>query len=133
MHKKSRLPKKGSGRSRVNCLRLFCAAFSAAAGTAGTLLFHAGQHKTLPLCKIDDRAVKHLVRPVLQEDLQAVLLESYVARLGDFGYVHSQRGASATWDEEYPHPIACGTLLGDHFLELRYRTVSNTYHQLLPP
>ena len=68
----------------------FSAQFSAAAGTAGTLLFHAGQNETLSRGKIDDRAVKHLVRPVLQEHLQSILLKGRVARLGGFGYVHSQ-------------------------------------------
>ena len=115
------------------CMEYFRSACSAAAGAAGALLLHTGQYETLSLGEIDDRAVQHLVRPVLQEYLQTVLLESYVARLGDFGYVHSQRGASAAGNKEYPYPVACCTLLGDHFLEFRYCTVSYTYHQLLPP
>ena len=73
--------------NRAGCSRSYS---SAAAGAAGTLLLHAGQYETLPLGKIDGRARKHLVRAVLQKHLQAAFLESRVARLGDFGYVHSQ-------------------------------------------
>ena len=63
----------------------------AAAGTAGrAFLLHAGEHETLALAEIDRRAREHLVRPFFQEHLQTVLFEGRVARLGGFGYVHSQ-------------------------------------------
>lgn len=104
---------------------------SAAAGAAGAFLFHPGQNEALSFGKIDGRVREHLVRPVFQKDLEAVLFEGHVSRLGGFGYVHSQRGASAAGDQEYPDPVSRGSLLGNHFLELAYRAVCNTYHYFL--
>jgi hypothetical protein len=63
--------------------------FSAAAGTAGALL-HAREHEALAVAEIDGRGGEHLVRPLFQEYPESVLLEGQVARLGGFGYVHSQ-------------------------------------------
>jgi hypothetical protein len=105
---------------------------SAAAGAAGgAFLLHAREHEALAFGEIDGRVREHLVRAVLQKHLQSALLKGHVARLGGFGYVHSQRGASAAGHEEYPNPVARCTLLGDHFLELCYCTVCNTYHSFL--
>jgi hypothetical protein len=62
---------------------------AAARGAAGALL-HACKHETLVVMEIDDGVRQHLVCAVLKKDLQPVMLERRVARLGGFGYVHSQ-------------------------------------------
>ena len=103
---------------------------AAAGRTTGTLL-HPREHEALLLHKIDARVRKHQIRPVLQEDPEAVLLERRIALLGGFGYVHSQRGASAAGDEEYSHPVAGGALLLNDFLELLYCAVRQTDHYFL--
>ncbi len=100
------------------------------AGTAGTLL-HAREHKTLSIQKIYVRVREHVMRSRLQEHPEAVLFDGHIALLGRFGYVHSQRGASAAGDEKYSHTVARGALLLNHFLELLYRTVRQTYHYFL--
>ena len=101
---------------------------SATARTAGTLLLHAGEHEALMLHKIDDCGSEHLIGPVLQKHPEAVLFEGHIARLGGFGYVHSQRGASAAGDQENPHTVARLTLLSNHFFKLNYRSICQTQH-----
>jgi hypothetical protein len=103
---------------------------AAARRAAGTRL-HAREHETLVLHEIDIGVHQHAVRPFLYKHLQSVHLEGHIAPQGRFGYVHSQRGASAAGDREYPHPVAVSSLLYHNFLELLYCAVRQTYHYFL--
>jgi hypothetical protein len=84
---------------------------------------HARKHETLPFLKIDLRAHQHFVRPLFQEHFQALHLKGLIAHLGGFGYVHSQGGASAARDNEYPYTVSGGSLFLNDFLKLIYSTV----------
>ena len=103
---------------------------AAAGRTAGTLL-HPREHEALLLHKIDARVRKHHIRPVFQEHPEAILLQGRIALLGGFGYVHSQRGASAAGDEEYSHPVAWAALLVHNLFEFIYCAVRQTDHYFL--
>ncbi len=83
---------------------------TAARGAAGTRL-HTGKNETLVLLEIDARSRQHRVGPFLEKNLQAVHFEGGVARLGCFGYVHSQGRASAARNDEYPYPVSGCSLL----------------------
>lgn len=96
---------------------------SAAAGrTAGTRL-HTSEHKTLLFLKIDARIHKHGTCLFLQKYFQTIQLYGRIARLGCFGYVHSQRGASAAWNDEDTHAVSGSALLCNDFLELAHCTI----------
>jgi hypothetical protein len=84
---------------------------------------HAREHKTLTFLEINVCAHQHFVRPLFQENLQPLHLKDLIAHLGRFGYVHSQRGASAARYDEYPYTVAGSSLLFNDFLELVYSTV----------
>jgi len=78
--------------------------------------------------EIDGGTHEHLVRTLFKEQLETVLFEGRVARLGGFGYVHSQGGASAAGDDEDSHAVIGAALLFHYFLELLYCAVGKTYH-----
>jgi len=103
---------------------------AAARRAAGTRL-HAGEHETLAIMKIDVRVHEHAVGPFLQENFEAAQIEGRIARLGFFGYVHSQRRASASGDYEDPHAVSGSSLLLHDFFELLYCVVRQTYHYFL--
>ncbi len=63
------------------------------------------------LLKINARIHEHGVGPFLKENLQTIYFNGCIARLGRFGYVHSQRGASAAGNDEDPHPVSGSALL----------------------
>ena len=92
---------------------------------------HSREHKALALVEIDVRVHQHIVGPLLQKNLKAFHLEGRVSPQGSFGYVHSQRGASAARNHEDPHPVSGSSLLFHDFLELAYRTIRQTYHSFL--
>ena len=100
----------------------------AAGRTAGTLL-HARKHESLSFHKIDGGRVQHLVRALLKKELQTVLLKSDVALYCRFGYVHSQRRASAAGNNENPHPVPCFPLFLYNRFKLLYRAVRQAYHK----
>jgi hypothetical protein len=81
--------------------------------------------------KINVCVHEHVFRSFLKENLQAIQLEGHVASLGRFGYVHSQRRASAAWNEKYPHSIASLPLGFDYFLEFTYCIICQIYHYFL--
>jgi hypothetical protein len=78
--------------------------------------------------KIDIRVHEHIFRPLFQKNLETVQLECYITPLGGFGYVHSQRRASAARYEKYPHAVSGLSLRLNYFLELAYCIVGQTYH-----
>ncbi len=78
--------------------------------------------------KIDIRVHEHILRPLFQKNLETIQLECNVTHLGGLGYVHSQRRASATGNEEYPHAVAGLSLCLDYFFKLGYCTFGQTYH-----
>ncbi len=88
-----------------------------AGGTARTRL-HAGKHESLVFLKVYARICKHAHCTLLKENPQPLHIKGRVTGLRRFGYVHSQRRASATRDNKYPYPVSCSALLGDDFLEL---------------
>ena len=94
---------------------------------------HARKHKTLPFLKIDHRAHQHIAGTLFQKQFQALQLKGRIALQGSFGYVHSQRGASAARDNEYPDTVSSCSLLINSFLELSYCIVCQTYHSQHPP
>src|SRR5512134_2135905 len=101
---------------------------TAAAGRTAGARLHAGQYESLSIHKIDRGVHEHIARLLFEEHLQTILLKRCVAHLGGFGYVHSQRRASAAGDNEYPDPVAVRSLLRDHILEPLDRAVRKTYH-----
>ena len=104
---------------------------AAAAGGAAGARRHSREHEALALMEINVRGHQHLTGLLLQKNLEAVQLEGRVALQGSFGYVHSQRRASAARDREDPHPVSRYSLFCNHILELLYRAVRQTYHYFL--
>ena len=82
------------------------------------------EHKTLSFLEINARARQHFACALFQEQLQALQLKGLIAPQGGFGYVHSQRGASAARDDEYPDTVSGSSLLFDDFLKPAYRAIS---------
>ena len=78
--------------------------------------------------KINVRVHEHILCPLFQENLQAIHFEGHITPLGRFGYVHSQRRASAARDEKNPYSITRCSLSLDYFLKLAYCAVGQTYH-----
>jgi hypothetical protein len=74
-------------KQRSSCFQI---ELTAAAGRPAGARLHAAQHETLAFLKIDARIHQHAICPFLQENLQAAEFEGHIARLGRFGYVHSQ-------------------------------------------
>ena len=106
---------------------VICFGLTVAGRTAGARL-HAGEHETLPFLEIDVCAFEHLVRTLFQEYFQTLQLKGRVAFYGRFGYVHSQRGASAARDDKYPDSVSGCPLLFNDVFELSYCFVGQTYH-----
>ena len=92
---------------------------------------HAREHEPLILLEIDVRIHEHAICPLFQKNLQTIQIDGRVARLGRFGYVHSQRWASTTRNHEYPYSVSCYPLLFNDFFELVYRAVCQTNHYFL--
>ncbi len=84
---------------------LMCVLATAARGAAGTRL-HTRKNETLMLLEIDARRHQHRVGPFLEKNLQPLHFKGRIAHLGRFGYVHSQRRASAAWNNEDSHSVS---------------------------
>jgi len=78
--------------------------------------------------KIDIRVHEHILCSIFQENLETIQLECNITHLGGFGYVHSQRRASAAWYEKDSHAVARLSLRLDYFFEFVYCTLGQTYH-----
>jgi hypothetical protein len=78
---------------------------------------HARKHESLVFLKVDVSVGKHAHRTLLKKNPQPLHIEGSITYLRRFGYVHSQRRASATRDNKYPYPISGRSLLSDDFLE----------------
>ena len=102
-----------------------------AAGRTARTRLHSRKHEPLRFLEIDIRVRQHGVSPFLQKNLKAFHFEGRISPQGRFGYVHSQRGASAAGDHEDPHPVSGSSLLFHDFLELAYRAIRQTYHYFL--
>lgn len=102
-----------------------------AARRAARARSHSREHEALPLMEIDVRVHQHIVCSFLQKNFQTIQLEGRVAPQGRFGYVHSQRGASAAGDHEDSHPVSGSSLFFHYFLELCYCAVRQTDHYFL--
>jgi hypothetical protein len=97
---------------------------SAAAGAR----LHAGKHETLVFLEINARIHEHGKGLFLQKNFQPIQFDGRIARLGCFGYVHSQRGASTARDDEDPHTVSGSALLCNNFLEFTHCTIRQTNH-----
>jgi hypothetical protein len=78
--------------------------------------------------KINVRVHEHILCPLFKKNLQAVHFEGHITPLGRFGYVHSQRRASASWNEKNPDAVSGFPLCLNNFLELAYCAVGQIYH-----
>ena len=86
-------------------------------------MLHAREHETLAFLEIDVGAFEHFVRSFFQEYFQTLQFKGRIALHGRFGSVHSQRGASAAWDDEYPDSVSGSPLFFNDIFELSYSFV----------
>jgi len=115
-------------RTANEMIRWCGAVLTAAARRPAGARLHPCKYKTLAFLEINVRGRQHLIRLFFQEHFQAAQFERRIALLGRFGYVHSQRRASAARDDENANAISGSPLFLYNFLELSYCIVSQTYH-----
>jgi hypothetical protein len=114
------------GERRFSCIAI--TPLSTATGRSAGTGLHARENESLLRIEIDTRIREHAFCPLFQKNLETVEIHGRVAHLGRFGYVHSQRRASAARDHEDSHPVPGITLLTDKFLEFVYSAVRQAYH-----
>ncbi len=83
------------------------------------------------LLEVYARIHEHAVCPLLQKNFQTFQIDDCIAQLGLLGYVHSQRGASTTGNDEYPYTVSCNPLLCNYIFKLVYRIVRQNNHYIL--
>jgi hypothetical protein len=100
----------------------------AAAGWSAGARLHSRENESLGFLKINARGHQHIIRPGFQEYLQPAQFKGNIARLGSFGYVHSQWRASAARDDKYANTVAVRSLFLHNLFEFLYSAIGQAYH-----